>query len=492
MRRRRIIAARLLVLLAASGVMGGCVRDSSVGIEKQRVESFDLLTKGQQLKAQGDYVLARDTLLKAAETSQRPVIYYEIGNCYYRLNNPEQASAYYEKALAMAPDYALARAELDLVQAQIKRREGETVVSSVPARTPEPRREEATVTVAPLPVVEAPRPMVEATPVPTPEATMVAETTVPAPRVTVSQDTETGPSLSVERVTPTSTPEPTPTPAAAIHSQPLPKAAPAVHSQELPAAKSGHEGALKEDSREKEPAASGPFSGLTTAFEGLSPKSSKKTVAGEEITPAQARQVVFPELSSDARVDAATEREAARRAEQLGQFDEAVRSWNRALSAEPDNTDSRLSLAAALQRTGRTRRAESELLLAAKLDADSPKVYFDTGNYYVREKEFEKARDAFERAIELDPEFYRAKNNLAAVQLQLGNPGAALRTLLEVTTRQPEFASAWLNLALTQDALGQPPVSIIVSLESYLRYAEGPDPRSERWLESLKKKAGVR
>src|SRR5690606_7620704 len=142
-------------------------RDTKTQLDRERSASFDMLTRAQRLKAQGDYLLARDLLLEAAEVSSRPVVFYEIGNCYYQLGNLEQAEMYYERALEMSPGYALAQAELDLVRQSMKNAE----LAQPPAdRLPEAAPATSTPTPTPVPLE-----VVDATPTPTPTAT-------PAPR----------------------------------------------------------------------------------------------------------------------------------------------------------------------------------------------------------------------------------------------------------------------------------------------------------------------
>lgn len=102
------------LLGAATFLTAGCLSDPVGRHERARTEAFDLLTDGQQLKRQGDYLLARDTFLRGLAISPRPVLYYEVGNCYYQLERYDEAVSWYNQALQIEPTFVLASAERDL------------------------------------------------------------------------------------------------------------------------------------------------------------------------------------------------------------------------------------------------------------------------------------------------------------------------------------------------------------------------------------------
>ena len=437
-RRLPLLAALLPVALAATG----CLHDSESGLQRDRREAFDLLEQGRKLKAQGDIVLARDTFLRAAELSERPVIYYEIGNTQYRLSNPEQAAVYYEKALALAPDFTLARAELDLVRSQI----GEPPAAAAPL----PGNE---VVALAEPLARPPAVVADAAP-----AVEVEEPSTPAPTSPAPAPTET-PTPPV-----TSVPALTAPPASGASSEPIVAPSPGT----------------------------GPLSGIGQAFRGLAgPGAAEgKEVDISKIDRAELRRVVFPELDAQTPFVLESERTAAGEAERLGRHDDAARRWSRIITAENGaDAASRVRLAESLARSGRTRRAEEELLKALAMAPNDAAVWFAAGNFYVQQEESAQARDAFGKTLELQPGHIRAKNNLGVLQLRSGNPDIALGLLNEVVQADPEFASAWLNLALAKEDTGAPPAEVLAALETYLRLSGKPDAPSEAWQATLRAKA---
>lgn len=414
----------IAILSAAAVCTTGCLYDPVAREARQRQEAFDLLTAGQQLKQQGDFILARDKFLSALEVSRRPVLLYEIGNCHLHLGNPEQARDYYLQALDMAPDYTLAESELAVVEQQL-------VDSGI---QPEPAGDGEEVK------------RVES-------------------RGTGSETTATDPAANAEDPEQAS-PEP----------------------EETQAAEDADEVADSAEEGEAPPPteAESPFSGFTRAMAGISGQEQVQEKTAEDIDLQEARKVVFPELATGEQIIPEIERTAAEEAMALGRYDEAARRWARLISVAPDDVEARLSLAEALQRSGRTRRAEQELSEARRLADQDAEVSFQVGNFYVRLRRSELARDAFLRALELDPEHYRAMNNLGAVYLELDQAEIAIPYLEDVAEAQPTFAQAWLNLALAKDDAGADAEEVLAALENYRRLSDTTDPASEKWLRELR------
>jgi Ca-activated chloride channel homolog len=70
------------------------------------------------------------------------------------------------------------------------------------------------------------------------------------------------------------------------------------------------------------------------------------------------------------------------------------------------------------------------------------------GNDFYRQKQFEKAAAAYEKAVQEDPSSSRAKFNLANTLQQLGKQEEALKAFTELTTTAKEKdikAGAWYN-----------------------------------------------
>ena len=77
----------------------------------------------------------------------------------------------------------------------------------------------------------------------------------------------------------------------------------------------------------------------------------------------------------------------------------------------------------------------------------SPAIHYNLGNAYAREGQKDKAMEAFERAVELDPEYWQAWFNLGATHALGGDMTEAVDILEKVSRVETEREEVWLNLA---------------------------------------------
>lgn len=434
----RRAAIRPLVVAAAVALLAGCFTDPATRREQIRDSAFDLYSEGLTYKRHRNYVRARDKFLAAAEVSPRPAFHYEVAHAHWRLGNLEQAATWYERALAEAPDYDLARSELDLVRLQMMDRQGRPVV------LPEPVLDDLTGTAEPDPA------MVEE-PAVTPSRRQIAQ-------AAASGEQAAGASPRREEAAPPAA-EPTPTPAA--------PAAPGVAG--------GFFGTLRESIEE--------FRSGTT--------DDPRTGRAREIDPALARAILFPELAPEAVVDPAAERQLARDAEQLGRWDEAVRRWVRVVDRQPGDVEARTALARALGKSGSSLRARDEFEKITARFPDHAPGWLAYGNFLVETRRYEEAADAYRRASALMPGDPAPWNNLAALHIRRNNPTAARDAALRLNEAHPDFAPGWLNRALAEDQLGSPDRAL-EALEQYLALSGDRRPSLERWGVSLRERAGRR
>lgn len=441
---------RALLALAAALPLAGCLQDRIRVMEGARTDAFDLLTRGQALKAGGDYLLARDFLVRSAERSPRPAAFYEVGNCYYHLENYEQALAWYDKALALAPDYELARAERDLAAARLGDAEA---ASAMPRETP---------IIIPGDQETGPTLQLRPTPQPTPERIPVAEKPPEPPREEPAPAPEP-PVLEAEAVAEVVPPQPS-------EPAPAPEVAPEQPQGTSPATPGGLLG------------------GLSKAFTSVAAAEAEKTNPAD-IDPERLRLAIFPELYRAEDEQEPALRAGAAEAERLGRQDEAARLWRRVLEDSPEDVEARLRLAKALQRSGRSWRAQEEIALAEKLSPSNAQVQFDKGTILLAEDDRAGAEAALRRAVELDPGHAGAQNNLAVIESDRGDARSAEARLEKVVAQNPDFAAAWLNLARAQDQQGRPAATVLRSLENHVRLSPESSEKTARWLRTLRQRA---
>ena len=86
-----------------------------------RRKAMDHFGQGEILEKQGNYSLAIEEFLKSEKLSSRPAVYYHLGHCYLKLQNPERAIDFFQRAISLSPDYKQAKIELALAEKEFKK-----------------------------------------------------------------------------------------------------------------------------------------------------------------------------------------------------------------------------------------------------------------------------------------------------------------------------------------------------------------------------------
>jgi Tfp pilus assembly protein PilF len=134
-----------------------------------------------------------------------------------------------------------------------------------------------------------------------------------------------------------------------------------------------------------------------------------------------------------------------------GHHAEVVVSLKRALEIDPDDATTRTGLGIALHECGLPDEALLEFERACQLAPGTATCWFNLGHALkLRDHRADKACDALERAVALDPGHIRARLALADVQTSLGRIEAAVANYREILLRQPSNHHAWLALANTK------------------------------------------
>ena len=107
---------------------------------------------------------------------------------------------------------------------------------------------------------------------------------------------------------------------------------------------------------------------------------------------------------------------------ELGRYDDALKSYNKALQIEPNTAIVYLNMSVAYSKKGDTEQADKHLQRAIalgdkSLSRDGLAYAFNIlGEAYVAKKDPAKARTAFQTAIRYDPKFEPAQQNLTKLQ----------------------------------------------------------------------------
>jgi tetratricopeptide (TPR) repeat protein len=168
---------------------------------------------------------------------------------------------------------------------------------------------------------------------------------------------------------------------------------------------------------------------------------------------------------------------AAKRARE-GDFARAIELYQRVLTLNPALPSAHRDLAMALMELGRAAEAKDALIDALRLAPDDAWSFVVLGNLYSQQPDGQtRARQFFERALELKPADAWALNGLATVLARMGDTAGALVRFDEALAAQPDFANGWYGKALTLSRAGDA-ATAAETLKAMFRRATAQDTRS--------------
>jgi tetratricopeptide (TPR) repeat protein len=135
-------------------------------------------------------------------------------------------------------------------------------------------------------------------------------------------------------------------------------------------------------------------------------------------------------------------------------FEDASKSFQRALALHPDHPDAINGLAEAYDGLGRSADAEKLFRKGLVLRPDAPMMYSRYGAFCYAQGRFEEAVAHFRKATELSPDFAKAHTNLGAALQAVGSNEQALAAYRRSLAIEPT-PSGWSNLGTLQFNLGQ-------------------------------------
>lgn len=113
-------------------------------------------------------------------------------------------------------------------------------------------------------------------------------------------------------------------------------------------------------------------------------------------------------------------------------YDEAARSWTRAIKRNPTSKSAYNNRGAAYSKLKQYESAIEDYNKAIELDPKYAIAYNNRGNTYNNLKQYEKAIEDYNKAIELNPKFARAYNNISESKIIVGNYEGALDSIAKV------------------------------------------------------------
>jgi tetratricopeptide (TPR) repeat protein len=145
----------------------------------------------------------------------------------------------------------------------------------------------------------------------------------------------------------------------------------------------------------------------------------------------------------------------ARLLERLGRPEAALEEYHLAFRHAPYATRTANALSNLHAQRGDYAGAEYWLAEVARIEPNNAGVLFNLG--YVRDKlgQTERALEAFEKAVSVNPGLDRAWYGMGLCQAALGRHEAAAKALEEAAMLQPENPVVWYQLGMAYHALTQ-------------------------------------
>jgi predicted O-linked N-acetylglucosamine transferase (SPINDLY family) len=138
----------------------------------------------------------------------------------------------------------------------------------------------------------------------------------------------------------------------------------------------------------------------------------------------------------------------------LGRNQEAISSYSKAIQLQPGYANAHFSLGSALKNVGRHVEAVTSYTRAIKLKPDYAEAHNNLGNALKFLGRNEEASASFTRAIQLNPNNAEAHNNLGHMLFELSRYEEALASYAAALRYKPDFADAQAKTLYVQALLG--------------------------------------
>ncbi|MAB80385.1 MAG: hypothetical protein CMJ89_13615 [Planctomycetes bacterium] len=139
----------------------------------------------------------------------------------------------------------------------------------------------------------------------------------------------------------------------------------------------------------------------------------------------------------------------------LGETEEALRLWNRALEMDPDSVDTHMALAGGLLDQGFTSRATEHAVRVLELAPELGESHYAYARVLVGQGASEAALDALEHSLELDPRRTDAWLLAGDLLLELERHAEASRHYRRAVRTRPDSVAAHLGMARAAVGLGR-------------------------------------
>jgi len=153
----------------------------------------------------------------------------------------------------------------------------------------------------------------------------------------------------------------------------------------------------------------------------------------------------------------------ARRLNDMGKFDEALKEIDSAIEIHPNQPDGYVHRAIIYKSHGKLFQAIDNYEKSLKLSPDQPGVHYDLAQSLKDLRLYEPAIEEYNRAIKLDPLMIEAYNNLGVTYRDMGRFDMAVQYFQKVIDMDPKYIKAYNNLgaSLAENDQGERAVEVL-------------------------------
>ena len=116
------------------------------------------------------------------------------------------------------------------------------------------------------------------------------------------------------------------------------------------------------------------------------------------------------------------------------------------------------------------------LSTASQIDSNDPQIWNNLGLMSKKRGDIVKAREYFERALHIKPDYPECLNNLAVIDIDDGNLDIAQERLRKAFSSNPQYADATFNMALVAEKRGDTKVATGF-YRKFIELAKDADPQ---------------
>lgn len=139
--------------------------------------------------------------------------------------------------------------------------------------------------------------------------------------------------------------------------------------------------------------------------------------------------------------------------EGMGLLDEAVKSYNDAISIDPNYSKAHYNLGGVLHEMGKLENAVQSYKNSLDIDSDFSEAHNNLGNLLREMEQPDEAIASFKKAIKIRPDYVEALFSLSMIYQDLGLSDEVIDCLKKVIKIRPKFANAYNNLGIAYKEL---------------------------------------